>query len=96
MIISNCTIELPKQCFAVDPEKGDLIRIIKGVHGRFTMNVQFKTKELNQRKADKLNADMGVTQRQVAAMEYGSLYGWNTPEASPTAYTTSGRKFCRI
>ena len=48
--------KLPPLCFAVDPQNGDLIEIVKGTDGYYIMCVQLKTKELNQRKANKLNA----------------------------------------
>lgn len=75
-------------CFTTD-EEGNLIRVENGV--LYKTCVQFKTRELNQRKADKLNADMGVTKRQVAAMLHLALNGSNTIPI-PT-YTTSGKVF---
>ena len=85
--------KLPPLCFAVDPQNGDLIEIVKGTDGYYIMCVQLKTKELNQRKANKLNADLGVTKRQVAAMLYGALFGWKSPKADPKQYTVSGAPF---
>lgn len=82
--------ELPPSCFTVDSETGELRKIVRGMNGYFPMCVQFKTKEKNQRKADKLNADMGVTKKQVAAMVFGSRFGWDKPGASPKYYTVSG------
>ena len=80
---------LPEMCFFVG-EDGDLRQIQRGIEGFFVMCVQLRTKELNQRKANKLNADLGVTKRQVSAMVYGSLYGWDSPGANPNGYTVSG------
>ena len=88
--------ELPPSCFSVDPDTGELKKILRGIDGAITMCVQFKTKELNQRKADKLNADMGVTKKQVSAMVFGSLFGWDKPGASPKYYTVSGTPLLRI
>lgn len=90
MKMENKSTKLPPFCFAIDPVNGDFIRIERGASGVFLMCVQFKTKELNQRKADKLNADLGITRRQVAAMLYGALFGWNSVHKT---YTVSGTEF---
>ena len=71
-------------CFATDSD-GDLIRIEDG-HILKTC-VQFKTKELNQRKANKLNADLGVTKKDVAIMLHRAL-----SDSFPKTFTVSGKE----
>lgn len=87
---------LPEICFTVDKSSGELRKIVRGIDGYFVACLQLKTKELNVQKANKLNADMGVTIKQVAAMEFGSTYGWDSPGADPKHYTVSGKPITTI
>ena len=89
---NNVIQDLPQFCFATDPENGDLIKIEKS-DGIYLMCVQFKTRNLNQNKADKLNDQLGVTKRQVAAMLHGALSGW---DSKPKTYTVSGKEFKKL
>lgn len=41
--------------------------------------------------ADKLNAEIGVTKAQAAAMSHGSVFGWDLPVANPANYDENGR-----
>lgn len=80
---------LPAECYSVlntDPNK--LIKIKAGSSGYFGIdtsgihprNIAGKTmKEY----ANELNSEMGVSDSDVAAMEIGSMFGWDCPGADP-------------
>ena len=49
----------------------------------------------SEKSAATLNKDLGVTYRQVAAMQAGSMFSWNAPAADPKNYDESGRPILR-
>lgn len=67
--------DLPLLCFSRLPTTNEPIIIQRGVVG------YYPTSPL--RDVDRLNAEMGVTARQLAAMEAGSMFGWDCPGADP-------------
>lgn len=67
--------KLPDVCFANHPSTGELIAIKRGESGYYPIQ--------SRRTADELNAMEGVTPVQRAAMETGSMFGWDVPGADP-------------
>ena len=85
------TPPLPEKCFTVQPSSGELIVIDRYKPGyQVSLLAHFKGKT-PQQTADALNANMGVTKAQAAAMLAGSMFGWTSPAADPNRYTVRGR-----
>lgn len=49
--------------------------------------------DLNSREAERLNAILGVTPSQRAAMEAGAILGWQSPQAQPWRYDENGTPY---
>jgi len=85
------TPTLPVKCFSVLPSSGELIVIERYKPGyELSAMAHFKGKT-PQQTADALNANMGVTRAQAAAMLAGSMFGWTVPAADPKNYNAQGR-----
>ena len=69
---------------------GECIRIRFGAD-RYEALPQFSSKALENRGyANEQNEASGITSAQVAAMENGVIYGWDTPYANPNNYDLNG------
>lgn len=80
--------DLPETCFSVLPSSGALIIIKRGESGYYLSDWNTSDAERNRKLAEYNNGRMGVTPAQRQAMECGSMYGWDTPGADPSAYET--------
>ena len=81
---------LPETCYGVLPFTGERIRIRFG-EGRYEDFPQYGTDQCaNRQYAEDQNAPYGITSQQMAAMENGSIYGWDTPMADPDNYDEGG------
>jgi hypothetical protein len=75
---------LPEFCFIPDPENPLLIvKIERGQYGYFPID--------SMEDPDTLNAALGITCAQVAAMKFGSLFGFEGALADPDTYDQHGR-----
>lgn len=81
---------MPFRCYAVNRISGDMILLKYGENGYFKCNYSLYSKTENQRKADEINACLGVTKAQAAAMYGGSMFGWDKPIADPANYNEDG------
>ncbi len=77
---------IPDYCFSTNSLTGDLIFIKKGFEGYYEMNWSSDNVEKNKELAAYLNEKAGVTENQVKAMEFGSMFGWDKPGARPSVY----------
>lgn len=82
--------ELPEKCFAVLETTGEIIIVHRGAMG-YTPTGQHPEGMGGQEGADVLNAQIGVTKAQAAAMLAGSMFGWACPCADPANYDEQGR-----
>ena len=81
---------LPEQCYGVLPFTGERIRIRFG-EDRYEDFPQYGADQVaNRQYAEEQNAPYGTTAQQMAAMENGSIYGWDTPMADPHHYDEGG------
>ena len=81
---------LPETCYGVLLYTGECIRIRFGAD-RYESMPQFSNKALENRVyANEQNEASGITPAQVAAMENGVIYGWDTPYANPKNYDFNG------
>ncbi|PER55641.1 hypothetical protein CN495_07765 [Bacillus thuringiensis] len=73
---------LPEICYGTLETTGETIIIKAGETGY--------VKSEDQRPADDLNEILEVTKAEKKAMEWGSMYGWDTPGANPDRYNEDG------
>lgn len=69
---------LPKISYARNLTDGRIIAIKRGVSGYYPY--------LTTKTVDELNQALGVTRAQAAAMQFGSMFGWDKQGANPDAY----------
>ncbi len=81
---------LPKKCFAALEATGEIIIIYRGVKGH-TPTDQRPEGRTGREGADALNAQIGVSKAQAAAMLAGSMFGWACPGAAPANYDAQGQ-----
>lgn len=81
---------LPEKCFALLPSNQDIITIERGKSGyeRTGIIIQEQTP---QECVDTFNDTIGVSKAQAAAMQAGSMFGWDTPAADPKNYDDQGK-----
>ena len=80
---------LPERCFGYLKATGEIVVLQKGQKG-YAPTEKFAENETPQECVDSLNAAMGVTKAQAAAMEAGSMFGWHVPGADPKNYDDNG------
>ena len=73
---------LPAYAYAVSPYTNCIIRVVRGETAFFGIP--------NGSGADALNAEIGVSAAQAAAMYNGVICGWDTPMADPDNYNAAG------
>lgn len=81
---------LPKKSFAALEATGEIVIVHRGVKG-YTPTSRYPEGMSSQEGADALNAQIGVSRAQAAAMLAGSMFGWACPGADPTNYDEQGR-----
>lgn len=81
---------LPRYCFSNLPSTGEIIKIVRYEKGYVPLGIMPKASADNYR-ADSLNADIGVSKAQAAAMTAGSMFGWDCPAAKPKNYDQNGK-----
>lgn len=77
---------LPDLCFSVRAATGELTCIKKGIQGCFRSEWNTNDVEKNRATAAYMNEKLGVSDAQVKAMVFGSMFGWNLPGADPKSY----------
>lgn len=80
---------LPERCFGYLKATGEIVVLEKGQKG-YAPTEKYAENETPQECVDSLNAAMGVTRAQAAAMEAGSMFGWHVPGADPRNYDANG------
>lgn len=89
--IARVKSKLPEQCYGILQETGELIRIKRFVSSYFKSDWTTADPEKNQRLADKLNRQAGITKAQRSAMEAGAMLGWDAFGANPDRYNENGQ-----
>lgn len=75
---------LPERCYLISPLTGRIVEVHRGES--CFCGVSASAGQI----ADGMNAQLGVTAAQSAAMLGGVLYGWNSRHADPASYTETG------
>ena len=73
---------LPALCFSILRTTGQLICIKRGDTGYYPSDWDTGNREENEKLADDINSNMGVSTIQRLAMEFGSMCGWVVPGAA--------------
>ena len=77
---------LPALCFSTLRSTGQLICIKRGDTGYYPSDWDTGNREENEKLADDINSNMGISPIQRQAMEIGSMCGWDVPGADPSNY----------
>ena len=86
-------VGLPERCYGVQPFTGERILVRYG-EDSYELFPQYGCNATENRKnATERNGELGVTPAQVAAMENGSVYGWDTLMADVRNYDKDGHYF---
>lgn len=83
--------KLPEMCYGFLKSTKELIIIKRGESGYYRTDCFCNTKEEAQSLVDSRNELLGVTKQQAAAMNVGSMFGWNVPAANPECYDENGK-----
>ncbi|AFU86696.1 hypothetical protein D869_gp218 [Caulobacter phage CcrRogue] len=78
---------LPETAYVVLSTTGETVIVKRGETGYYNPNYGPQGAEI----VASLNKRMGVTPAQASAMEFGSMFGWDTPGASVDSYDENGR-----
>lgn len=81
--------KLPETAYSVHLETGDTVILKRGETGFYDTGYGPQGQEI----VDSLNARMGVDKAQAAAMQFGSMFGFDVPGANPDLYDpNTGRR----
>lgn len=83
-------LSLPESCYSYLRTTGEVIIIARGEPGYYPTDFSSDDKEFNKQLVEEYNAKCGITKAQVAAMEAGSMFGWDVPGADPNNYDENG------
>lgn len=84
------SIPLPDKCYSTLPSSGEIIVINKDEKGFRPYTHQFGDRDRNREMCNQMNKNLGVSKRQEAAMQAGSMFGWNVKAANPKNYDADG------
>lgn len=69
----------------------EIVIIKRGESGYYQTGIHAKNKAEGMKIVDEYNQKLGVSKAQAAAMEAGSMFGWNIPAADPRSYDQDGK-----
>ena len=81
---------LPKYCFGILPSTGEVIKITRYETGYTPMKAR-PVGDAELHGIDCLNDAIGVSKAQAAAMQAGSMFGWDCPAAKVNSYNENGK-----
>ena len=81
---------LPEKCFVYVQTTDEIGIVTRGKSGYIPTGQRPDGVSMREG-VDALNEALGVTKAQAAAMNAGSLFGWNIPAADPANYDADGR-----
>ena len=81
---------LPPYSFSVLPSTGEIVKITRYEKGYVPLTAK-PYGNVNEYSAESLNDSIGVSKAQAAAMQAGSIYGWDSPSAKPKNYDENGK-----
>lgn len=88
---------LPKKCMSVDLVEGNLIEIRLGETGYYPLSLEHSLEGVKiygvanvSELADAMNTESGIKKSERAAMEHGSMFGWDNLAANPNRWDENG------
>ena len=81
---------LPPYSFGILPSTGEVIKITRYEKGYIPLKARPQGEAKNYG-AEPLNDAIGVSKAQAAAMQAGSMFGWDCPAAKPKSYDENGK-----
>jgi len=81
---------LPEKCYVYVESADEIGLVERGEMGYTPVGVKPEGNVSKKRGVEYLNDAMGVSKAQAAAMDAGSLFGWETKAADPASYNEQG------
>lgn len=81
---------LPEQCYSNLLDTGMVVILKRGETGYYKTDIPFKDKESAKALVREYNDKLGVSKAQEAAMQTGSMFGFQVPGADPKGYDGNG------
>ena len=81
---------LPEQCYSSLLDTGMVVILKRGQTGYYKTDIPFKDKESAKALVREYNDKLGVSKAQEAAMQTGSMFGFQVPGADPKGYDENG------
>lgn len=82
---------LPKQCYSILAETGEIIILKRGESGYYKTDIPSASAEDSRALVDEYNRKLGVSKAQEYAMKAGSMFGFQVPAADPKNYGMDGK-----
>lgn len=83
--------KMPATCWSVLKSTSEIVLLRYGMKGYLPFQNNGCDKANMQKIVDELNEEVYISKAQVAAMEVGSLFGWNIPAADSRNYDANGQ-----
>lgn len=81
--MSNTTFHhLPERCFAILPDTGEVVVLVRGEPGYTRSDIRFITQADARQYVDEANQMYSITRAMEDAMLNGALHGWNHSESN--------------
>lgn len=81
---------LPEKCYSTLLDTGAIVILKRGETGYFKTDTPYTSKEEARQLVDKYNGKLTVSKAQQAAMQIGSMFGFQVPGADPKGYDENG------
>lgn len=81
---------LPEKCYSTLLDTGAIVILKRGETGYFKTDIPYTSKEEARQLVDEYNGKLTVSKAQQAAMQTGSMFGFQVPGADPKGYDETG------
>lgn len=91
LLVTAARRYLPRGCYTLLRSTKEIVIIKRGETGYYQTGIHAKSKAEGMEIVDEYNQKLGLSKAQAAAMEAGSMFGWNVPAADPRSYDQNGK-----
>lgn len=91
LLVSAARKYLPAACYSLLRSTKEIVIIKRGETGYYQTGIHAKSRAEGLEIVDEHNEKLGVSKAQAAALEAGSMFGWNVPAADPRCYDQNGK-----
>lgn len=81
---------LPEKCYSTLLDTGAIVILKRGETGYFKTDIPYTSKEEARQLVDEYNGKLTISKAQQAAMQTGSMFGFQVPGADPKGYDENG------